>query len=118
MHEDRELRHYIVSAIAADVSEICLDDLRRQASCAGLAVARTPSGEQKTLEGRQSGECLYYAACNAVQQLSSRDVVWLILVMLKALEIGFDNVVKMVKVLGKVRDGGVHLGDSFIRQVD
>lgn len=57
MHEDRELRHYIVSAIAADVSNICLDDLRRQASCGGGSVAsRSLAGEQKILEGRQSGE--------------------------------------------------------------
>ena len=67
MHEDRELRHYIVSAIAADVSNICLDDLRRQASRGGLAAPRTSSGEQKTLEGRQSGECsssLTFSCCS------------------------------------------------------
>ena len=56
MNEDRELRHYIVSAIAADVSKICLDDLRWQASCgSGSVTSRSLAGEQKILEGRQSG---------------------------------------------------------------
>ena len=55
MHEDRELRYYIVSAIAADVSKICLDDLYRQSLNGGSVAARPTAAEQKALEGRQSG---------------------------------------------------------------
>ena len=50
MREDRELRHYVITSIAHQVSKINADDIIN-----GRVTARADPDAQKALEGRTSG---------------------------------------------------------------